>query len=63
MPICADNSGGHPDQGMTLADMNATQLVAARRDEIIMFPGHRLLVPALHRSRSSDEALPRERQE
>jgi hypothetical protein len=37
MPIYADNSGNHPDQGMTIADMSATQRVAAQRDEIIMF--------------------------
>jgi hypothetical protein len=37
MPIFADSSASHPDQGMTVADMNATQLVATQRNEIIMF--------------------------
>jgi hypothetical protein len=37
MPIYADNSTNHPDQGMTEADMLAVRDVAARRNEIIMF--------------------------
>ena len=37
MPIFPDNSQNHPDQGMTPADMLATQRVAEQRDEIIMF--------------------------
>ncbi|MCY3002876.1 MAG: anthrax toxin-like adenylyl cyclase domain-containing protein [Planctomycetota bacterium] len=37
MPIYPDNSHNHPDQGMTVADMLATQRVAERRNEIIMF--------------------------
>lgn len=37
MPIFQDNSQNHPDQGMTPADMLATQRVAERRDEVIMF--------------------------
>lgn len=37
MAIFADCSADHPDQGMTRTDMLATQLVATRRDEIIMF--------------------------
>jgi hypothetical protein len=37
MPIYADNSQNHPDQGMTIQDMQATLRVAAARDEIIMF--------------------------
>jgi hypothetical protein len=37
MPIFADCSAIHPDQGMTEGDMIATQRVAAQRDEIIMF--------------------------
>lgn len=37
MPIYLDNAQGHPDQGMTLHDINATMRVAQRRNEIIMF--------------------------
>lgn len=37
MPIFMDNVQGHPDQGMTPSDINATLRVAARRNEIIMF--------------------------
>lgn len=37
MPIYPDNSANHPDQGMTLADMQAVARVAAQRNEIIMF--------------------------
>jgi Anthrax toxin LF subunit len=37
MPINQDTSHNHPDQGMTPADMQAAQLVAAERNEIIMF--------------------------
>lgn len=37
MPIYQDTSHNHPDQGMTPADMQAVQLVAAQRNEIIMF--------------------------
>ena len=37
MPIYPNNAQAHPDQGMTLADMNATLIVAAARNEIIMF--------------------------
>jgi hypothetical protein len=37
MPIFPDDSANHPDQGMTPADMQATMLVAAQRNEIIMF--------------------------
>ena len=37
MPIYCDSSAGHPDQGMTPGDMDATMQVAARRNEIIMF--------------------------
>jgi Anthrax toxin LF subunit len=37
MPIFLDNSANHPDQGMTPGDMRAAALVAARRNDIIMF--------------------------
>src|SRR5579863_428634 len=37
MPIYQDTSHNHPDQGMTPADMQGTQLVADQRNEIIMF--------------------------
>jgi toxin LF subunit len=37
MPIYQDTSHTHPDQGMTPGDMQAAQLVAAERNEIIMF--------------------------
>ena len=37
MPIYQDTSHNHPDQGMTPADVQATQLVADQRNEIIMF--------------------------
>jgi len=37
MPIYQNSSVNHPDQGMTAADMRAVAIVAARRNEIIMF--------------------------
>jgi hypothetical protein len=37
MPVYQDNAEGHPDQGMTPNDINATLRVAERRNEIIMF--------------------------